>query len=295
MDLFGIGQAAGSTISGGMSLAGSLLSDITQRENINKQLAFQRETQQNAIKWRVKDAQDAGIHPLFALGASTPTSFPVAMDTRIGEGLSDMGQGIGTAVTRLMDTQNREKHQLDMALGHAQLEESDARKEMYLSEAAKNRQVPAAPLPGLGVQREGQIGLGGPIDIDGQSYDVPGTGAIDLQPVEQASHKEGFPEVVAGEHPFYQEYNYRGMPFLMPTTQGESPEEILSEMSFPAYLGLLMLNKNVYGGNWLGDFVKARYGGKTTNEHYPSIKDQKRMGRYHYRDIDKIDWKQYLK
>lgn len=290
-----LGELTGALISGGLSLTGSLFSDASQRRNIQKQLDFQRETQQNAIKWRVKDAQEAGIHPLFALGASTPSSFPVAMDTRVGEGLRDMGQSVGTAVTRVLDTQNREKHQLDMALGQAQLEESDARRQMYLSEAAKNRQVPAAPLPGLGVQREGSIDLGGPIDIDGQSYDVPGTGAIDLQAVEQASHKEGFPEVVAGEHPFYQEYNYRGMPFLMPTTQGESPEEILSEMSFPAYLGLLMLNKNVYGGNWLSDFVKARYGGSTTKEHYPSIKDQKRMGRYQYRDIDKIDWKRYLK
>ena len=72
---------------------------------------------------------------------------------------------------------------------------------------------------------------------------------------------------------------YRGMPVLMPGLQGESAEEILSEMSFPAYLGLLMLNQNTYGGNWMKDFINLRYGGQTPSEYYAPLKEHKKMGR----------------
>lgn len=281
MALEALAGAVGPLISGGLSLTGSILSDSAQRENVERQLAFQRETQQNSIQWRVADAQKAGIHPLFALGANTPSSFPVAMDTQIGEGLRDMGQSVGGAVTRMLDTQAKEKHQMDMALGAAQLEESDARKQMYLSEASRNRQQPAAPMPGLGIQREGKVSAGPQMEIDGQSYDVPGTGAIDLKPVEQLSAKLGNPDVAAGLHPGYEERLFRGMPMLFPQTAGESPEEILSEMSLPAYLGLLILNQNTYGGKWMDDFMKMRYlGQKDPGEYYPPLTEHSKLGRY---------------
>jgi len=282
MALSAIGAAVGPLISGGLSLAGSLFSDEAQRENVERQLAFQRETQQNSIQWRVADAQKAGIHPLFALGANTPSTFPVAMDTSIGEGLRDMGQSVGGAVTRMLDTQAKEKHQMDMALGAAQLEESDARKQMYLSEAARNRQQPAAPMPGLGVQREGKVSVGPQMEIDGQTYEVPGTGAIDLKPVDQLSSKLGNPDVTAGLHPGYEERLFRGMPMLFPQSAGESPEEIISEMSLPAYLGLLILNQNTYGGNWMDDFMKMRYLGQAQpSEYYSPLAEHSRRGKYY--------------
>lgn len=286
----GAGDLTAGLISGGLSLSGSIISDLLNKENIEDQLQFQREAQQNSIQWRVADAQKAGIHPLFALGANTPTSFPVAMDSRIGDGMRDMGQSVGGAIARVMDNEAKEKHQMDMALGAAQLEESDARKQMYLSEAARNRQQPGNPIPGLGVQREGKVTVGPEIEVDGQTFTVPGTGAIDVKPVDQLSSKEGLPDVAAGEHPGYKEFIYRGMPMLLPETAGESAEEIVSEMSTAAYLGLLSLNNKVYGGNWLRDFLSLRYAGNEPKEFYPTLRQQKKMGRM---NKPKSGWEQF--
>lgn len=270
-------KIAGSVISGGFGLGGAFLSNAFDRGLVRQQQDFQREVGQNTIKWRVDDAKRAGVHPLYALGAPSTPSYPIQIGDHTGPALQEMGQNIGGAVNRMLDSQARERHQLDMALGAAQLSESDARKEMYLSEAARNRQQPAAPMPGLGMQREGTVR--GQLESLGQDPQIPGTGIIDLKPMDQVSSKEGHPDIAAGEHPGYQEMRYRGMPMLFPITQGESPEEILSEMSMPAYMGLLALNSKTYGGNWLNDFLNLRYRGEETKEFYPSIKEQPGMGR----------------
>lgn len=274
----GAAGLAGGVISGGLGLLGGFLSNEYNQDLLEQQIASQREAQQNFIQWRVEDAKKAGIHPLFALGANSPSTFPISMGDNIGPALREAGQDIGSATARMLDTQAKEKHQMDMALGAAQLSESDARREMYLSEAARNRQAPGAPMPGLGPQREGTV-QGKFLNEHGQDVGVPGTGIIDLKPMDQTSAKEGNPDIVAGEHPGYQEMLYRGMPMLFPITQGESPEEILSEMSLPAYTGLLLLNGNTYGEGWITDFMKMKYLGKPAENHYPTIREQYRMGR----------------
>lgn len=274
----GAAGLAGGVISGGLGLLGGFLSNEYNQDLLEQQIASQREAQQNFIQWRVADAKKAGIHPLFALGANSPSTFPISMGDNVGPALREAGQDIGSATARMLDTQAKEKHQMDMALGAAQLSESDARREMYLSEAARNRQAPGAPMPGLGVQREGTV-QGKFLNEHGQDVSAPGTGIIDLKPMEQSSAKEGNPDIVAGEHPGYQEMLYRGMPMLFPITQGESPEEILSEMSLPAYTGLLLLNGNTYGEGWITDFMKMKYMGKPSENHYPTIREQYKMGR----------------
>lgn len=266
-------------ISGGMGLLGGMLGNEYNRDLAEDNRNFQREVLNHQLQWRVNDAEKAGIHPVYALGAGTATTFPITLDDQMGPALREMGQGLGGAVSRMLDRQAREKHDLEMSLGAAQLEESDARKQMYLSEAARNRQVPAAPMPGIGVQPEGKI-TPGRVEIEGQVYDPPGTGVIDLKPVEQLSTKPGMPDVAAGVHPGYEERMFHGMPMMFPQTAGESPEEILSEMSLPSYMGLLKLNQNTYGGNWFQDFLKLRYlGQKEPSEYYPTLREQEKMGK----------------
>lgn len=53
-----------------------------QKQNLalmQKQIDYQKEYAQNGIQWRVADAKKAGLHPLYALGANTPTYTPVDM------------------------------------------------------------------------------------------------------------------------------------------------------------------------------------------------------------------------
>lgn len=271
------GQLLGATMSGGLSLLGGMLSNEYNEDMMIHQQNFQREVLNNQLQWRVRDAEKAGIHPIYALGSNAPATYPIALEDHMGPALREAGQNLGGAVSRMLDRQSREKHQMDMALGAAQLGESDARREMYLSEAARNRQQPAAPMPGLGVQKEGTVR--GEFEGFGQDAGIPGTGIIELKPSEQISGKEDNPDVTAGEHPGYEERLFRGMPMLFPQTAGESPEEIISEMSLPAYLGLIKLNQQTYGGNWAEDFFKLRYLGQSPSEKYPTLREQKGMTR----------------
>lgn len=108
----------GNVISAGATLIGGLLgkdsSDkaaemaaAARREDI----ALQKEFAQNGIQWKVADAKAAGIHPLYGLGASTPTFSPVSAnftgDTSLPNALATAGQDIGRAVNATRSASQR--------------------------------------------------------------------------------------------------------------------------------------------------------------------------------------------
>lgn len=97
-------------ISGGSSLLGGFLNKGAQSDAnetnmaINdRNIALQREFAQNALQWKAADAEKAGIHPVFAMGASGPSFSPVTLgasaETGVGTGLAGMGQDISRAVS----------------------------------------------------------------------------------------------------------------------------------------------------------------------------------------------------
>lgn len=99
----------GSLLSAGASLLGGFLNRDAQKDAnaanaaaAERNIALQREFAQNSIQWKAADAEKAGIHPVFAMGAS-PTSFsPVtvgaAAETGMGNALAGMGQDISRSV-----------------------------------------------------------------------------------------------------------------------------------------------------------------------------------------------------
>lgn len=96
-----------SLIAAGTSLLGGLLGrDSQQRANeLNAQnaannIALQREFAQNAIQWKVKDAAKAGIHPLYALGASTTSFAPVSVGASGNDPLASAMSGMGQNLSR---------------------------------------------------------------------------------------------------------------------------------------------------------------------------------------------------
>lgn len=99
----------GALISGGSSLLGGILggnrADAQAEQNRQMQLAFA----QNAIQWKVEDAKKAGVHPLFALGASTGSFTPVANNSGevLGDAIGKMGQNIGRAVEASGDRESK--------------------------------------------------------------------------------------------------------------------------------------------------------------------------------------------
>lgn len=80
-----------------ISAGGSLLGGIMGNNTEKKQMRMQREFAQNAIQWKVKDAEAAGIHPLYALGANTVSYSPIQTGS-LGQGIQQAGQDIGRAV-----------------------------------------------------------------------------------------------------------------------------------------------------------------------------------------------------
>lgn len=103
-------------ISAGAGILGGLIKDNSQdkanainQQNALRQEALQREFAQTGIQWKAEDARKAGIHPLYALGASThsyaPTTVGAVASDGLASGLASAGQDISRAVqsTRTAD------------------------------------------------------------------------------------------------------------------------------------------------------------------------------------------------
>lgn len=89
------------------SIAGGIMSNnATNKANksaqqaADQEYARQKEFAQSGVQWKVKDAEAAGIHPLYALGANTVSYAPqtVGSSSKDFSWLGDAGQNIGRAI-----------------------------------------------------------------------------------------------------------------------------------------------------------------------------------------------------
>lgn len=117
---------------GGSLLAGKMGTDSQEKAN-RENIAFQKEFAQHGIKWRVQDAEDAGIHPLAALGAQTTSFSPSSVGGDYSY-IDKMGQDISKLVSRFdIRAKNRQeiedKKQLE-ELRHMELINMGLRKDL---------------------------------------------------------------------------------------------------------------------------------------------------------------------
>lgn len=125
----------GDLISGAASLLGGGISAITGKQAGDREYERQKEFAQSGIRWRVEDAKAAGIHPLYAIGANTPTYSPQAA---VGSdfGISSMGQNIGRAIEAKQTARERAEAQaVATEVGRSQAD--------YYSAAAANQRAQA--------------------------------------------------------------------------------------------------------------------------------------------------------
>lgn len=256
----GVGAAA--------SIGGGVLSSLLNRRAQERDRDFQREVLQNAVQWRTEDAKKAGLHPLYALGANVATSSgsPQFIGDPVGPSLAEAGQNISNAIMRSQQSDERMKNQMDLALAVKSMQESDARIDYTRAQIRQLEQANQQSPAGMGLRME-------QLPIEGQAPNPPGIGVIEMKPVEQISGKQGSPHVAAGTQPWFQENSLAGgrLPFQTPRGQGEHPEELLSEMSLGAYLGLLKQNEATYGEGWLKDFMLYRYLGIPPDRDYSGL------------------------
>lgn len=146
----------------GLKLFGGFMGKASQdeanqiaRENAANNIALQKEFANNAISWKVADAQRAGIHPLYALGASTTSFSPVSVGVSGANPLADSLVSMGQDVTRAAAA-NRSPTNRVAAIGAAQ---QTAAGNLQL----ENMQLQNTLLRQKVAQQSGaQIGPGGP-------------------------------------------------------------------------------------------------------------------------------------
>lgn len=157
----------GPLIAAGASLASGLLARDAQKDanataqaNADRNIALQREFAQSGIQWKVADARKAGIHPLFALGASTTSFAPVSVgtvpETGIASGVAAMGQDVGRAINSTRSATDR-VGAVTQAAQSLQLENMGLQNQLLASQIRKINQVgPAMPTAGDNYIVDGQ-------------------------------------------------------------------------------------------------------------------------------------------
>jgi len=151
----------GPLIGAAASIAGGLLGNKAQKDGTKaneaqalRQEALQKEFAQSGIQWKVKDAEAAGIHPLYALGANTASYQP----TNVGGGAADFsfigeaGQNIGRAIdaTRSTPASTLALQATKTQIEGLQLDNELKRTQLASAYALANQTGPHAPLPSFG-------------------------------------------------------------------------------------------------------------------------------------------------
>lgn len=186
----------------------------------------QKEFAQEGIRWRVKDAQLAGIHPLYALGASLPTYSPEYPTGDLGGALGDMGQNVERAARQGMTEDERQLLDLQKRKLEAEIMRTNAEAGYAISRTQALNQ-PAAVQPAVPAAAAGAGGVVGP-------------GSVKVLPSEVKAHAVGDPSSQAGVPSMWQWRQTRLGPVKLPTQEsGEIIENTFGPLAPVAVGGML--------------------------------------------------------
>lgn len=162
---------------------------------------------QQGIQWRVADAQKAGIHPLYALGASLPSFTPVSVGDS-GGGVADRLAAAGQDIGRAVESAYGHSDQAQARLQALTIQRAELENTMLASQIAKINQPtqpPPFPLDGLPPGSVyAPIGDRGTRAVTVTPL-LPGqgnSGQVEIVPSEVVSSRVGSPFQEAGNHPY---------------------------------------------------------------------------------------------
>lgn len=196
----------------------------------------QREFAQHGIRWRVADAQAAGVHPLFALGSGVTPFTPQAT------AFAEAGQNIGKAAFTSMTEAERATHQANLEVARSTAARNDAEALFFGSKIAENAQAArsATAFP---------ISASANPEISALYAD-----ALKLEPdtmVSRSLFDEG--QTAGDRHPGMRSFTLPGgMDVLLPATQGGGIPEDIDASLLPFVIGA---NLERYGPRWLIDLM----------------------------------------
>lgn len=136
-----------------------------QEDALNANIAMQRDFAKQGIRWRVEDAQAAGIHPLYALGAQVNAASPVPVGD-IGVGNASNFAGMGQDISRAIDSTRTANERSIARYNAAQAEGQELDNQMkrvQLSKLSANQVGPA--LPGYGPSDGLGLGVPTPVEV----------------------------------------------------------------------------------------------------------------------------------
>lgn len=146
--LGGIGTIA----SGILNYMGAKDAREQQAQQFAQNIQLQKDFAQQGIRWKVEDAKAAGIHPLYALGASTTSFSPVSVGAvNTMSPLADMAKGLGQDLSRSVDAtrtaSERANARVQGASNVLQLENMKLRNDLLRSQIARLNATPNPPFP----------------------------------------------------------------------------------------------------------------------------------------------------
>lgn len=272
-------QATAALINVGGNLLGGMMGDgdddsKTRERNWNRQFDrnadLQREFAQNGVRWRVEDAQRAGVHPMFALGINPSQATPQAIDfgvtgsgskkNRMGDAIANAGQNISRAVAAQETVDERNERLMRLEVLRSEAAKNFALASSYASEARKPIGANALP-DGVIIAPTSKDGRQERLETSPLFKD-----AVKLGPDEVVSHSGANPGITAGRgQPSMREFTMvNGDKVLLPASgQGGIPDEIDITM-IPDIIGA---NIREYGGRAaiLGALMRW-FGGKLPDE-----------------------------
>ena len=187
-----------------------------EEKQMQREIARQYEFAQNTIQWKVDDAKEAGLHPLYALGASTQTPTVVRA-----------GQRSPTNFGAAFGQMSRQSSTKDLQAAQIAALEAAGTKDMSIS--------------GFYDAREAEILNSGASKNDDQALEA--LDAVDHVPVEQKSVQELNKDTVAGQHGSMRAYTIYGGRMYLPDS-GEGMGESLENVSWYLWPTIIQYNKD---------------------------------------------------
>lgn len=168
MGMESVAGAIGSLVGAGASLWGA-----------HKDRQMQKEFAQKGIQWKVADAEKAGIHPLYALGASTTSFAPVGVGDA-GKHFADMGQDVSRAMAAT-STEATKASAFNSAVQSLTLRKMSLENDLLASKIATINQAGTPPSPPSIGQRYNFDGQGSVPGADGNPLGLVQTSMMSRQ------------------------------------------------------------------------------------------------------------------
>jgi len=184
----------------GGNLAGGVIGKSADKKAANKAYRRQKEFAQNAISWKVQDAKNAGLHPLFAMGAGSASYQPTLMAGQdpMGTAVADSAQQLGRAYAQ---SKAPPPGTPIGPMGEASLRAVNA--QASRDEAAAARDLSAAKR----MQQQANFNQDGGINMATDAGSVPAGKVTPMAPEQRSRARPGGSRS-AGDNPMWNRYQY---------------------------------------------------------------------------------------